>query len=183
MTAAAAPEAWRGVDTAASNWLLGLAVPEAVSRAARSAVLAGDRSASLRALATGPLSMTEDVFLSLVFAAYRERAGQLPLRAEAIDTAFASLLARMLSGAITPEAAATKLWSLADRQSEAQDRDYLDEFRGMAMALDLYEDPNCEFELDLDEWRAEMLALARSAVAGIPLEEHHERQARAGVSG
>ncbi len=108
-----------------------------------------------------------------MFAAYREL--ELPLRDEAIDRSFEDLLRRTATAAVTPEAASVSLWSLADAQYNAFDREYLEAFKNLAISLTLFEDPDCDLDLELDEWRAEMLALARAALDGISLDQHDER--------
>jgi hypothetical protein len=176
----AAAEGWRQFDGAVANWLLGLAKEDEVVRAAVVALVAGTDSPSL--LAVGAILHRGDRagLLALVFATYVERGLEFPLRDDAIDRALADLLRSMLAGAVTPEDASAKFWSLADKQCEEPDREYLDAFKSLAISLTLFEDPDCDFDLDLEEWRAEMLSLARAGVDGISLEQHGQQQHQTG---
>jgi hypothetical protein len=175
-----APEGWRQFDAAVANWLLGLAKEDEVASAALVALVAGADSPSL--LAVGAILHGGDRagLLALVFATYVERGLEFPLRDDAIDRSLADLLRSMLAGAVTPEDASAKFWNLADKQYEEPDREYLDAFKSLAISLTLFEDQDCDFALDLVEWRAEMLSLARAAVDGISLEEHDQRQHQTG---
>jgi hypothetical protein len=94
---------------------------------------------------------------------------------------------QLLAGSVTPEDAAVQLWSLADAHYDRREFEKLTEFRELAISLSLAEDPDCEFELDLDQWRADVLALAYEALAawgrdgdGPRFHARGERQPRAG---
>ncbi len=67
--------------------------------------------------------------------------------------------ARMVEGSISPEDASVELWRLADQNRERVNEP-LQVFREYAISLHLFEDPACEFELDLEQWRRQMLELA-----------------------
>jgi hypothetical protein len=155
--------AWRVFDVAASDWLLGLINDEQIVAAAMGALATGCNSPSLLGIAA-LRAPDQGAVLSGVFGTCQERDIEFPLSHDAIKRSGDDVLARMLEGSISPRDASIKLWSLADR-----DRDgcfpKLQEFRNLAISLDLAEEPDCDFELDLDEWRLEMLTLARETVS------------------
>lgn len=154
-------EAWGRFHITTANWLLRVAKDDELIQAAGEALAAGCRSESLTRLLRVP--QTPDPVSeaqAAVFETYTERNLEFPLRQDALKCA-TDILRRILAGSLSPEAAAVRLWSLADRRSDTARTDELDELRALAISLDLYEDPNCESELDLNQWREEMLALAR----------------------
>jgi hypothetical protein len=157
-------DGWREFDAACSDWLLGLLSDQQVPRAAATAVAVGCNSPSLSALAKLRHPDPSSV-LPLVFGTCSERGVDFPLKNDAIKSSVDHVLARMVTGAVSPEDASVKLWSLADLDHDFCFDDDLHDFRGLAITLDIAEDPDCEFDLDRAEWRAEMLALAHAVLA------------------
>jgi len=151
--------AWRLFDAAAADWLLGLIGAEDLVGAAVGALAVGCDSRWLASIA-GLREEDRDVILSGLFGAFRERGIEFPLRDDALKLSAETPLALMVAGAISEEEASVKLWSVADRD---QDRSFpeLQELRELAISLSLHEDPDCEFDLDLSEWRSAMLSHAR----------------------
>jgi hypothetical protein len=150
---------WERFDVASAEWLLGLMSDQQLALAAAAALVAGCKSSSLSALA-GLRYPDQVTALPLVFGTCAERGVEFPLRGDAITRAVDDLLARLIAGSISPEDASVKLWSLADLDYDLSSFDDLHEFRELAITLSIAEDPDCELDLDLDEWRTKMLALA-----------------------
>jgi hypothetical protein len=83
---------------------------------------------------------------------------------------YEEVLKAMLDGRITPEDASVVLWSIADYHDARGgftgcDPD-LEELRGLAISLHLHEEPDCDSELNLTEWREQMLECARAVIEG-----------------
>ena len=157
-------QAWRAFDAAAADWLLGVIGDESLVEAAIAALASGCDSSSLAQLAS-VRGHDQGKILTAVFGAFKERNLEFPLSEDAVNLSLRDVLVRMLAESITPEEASVKLWRLAVKDQGPCPNDWLPEFKDLAISLNLYEDPHCDFELDVDQWREEMLALAREALA------------------
>lgn len=80
------------------------------------------------------------------------------------DPELKELLAAMVAGVVSPESASVALWSSADHYGERRPG-WLCEFRELAINLHLHEEPDCEFRLEVVEWRSRMLELAQDALS------------------
>jgi hypothetical protein len=156
--------AWQLFDATAADWLLGVSGDAQLVREAGRALAAGCESPSLQTLAAlrGP---DADVELTSIYGACRERDVEFPLKADAIWISVRHLLSRMVQGSVSPRQASVKLWTLADRD-EDQLLPELQNFKHLAISMDLAEDPYCDFELDMHQWTSEMLSLADQVLSG-----------------
>ena len=155
--------AWRLFDSAAADWLLGLIGPVDLIGCAVAALAVGCDSRGLASIA----ALREDdrgAILTGLYGAFDERGIEFPLKDDALKLSADGVLARMVSGAISAEQASVRLWSVADRDADGALPE-LQELRDRAISLSLHDDPDCGFDLDVDDWRSEMLAFARAIVA------------------
>jgi len=150
--------AWRLFDSVAADWLLGLVGAEELVGCAVAALAVGCDSRSLASIAT----LREDdrgAILTGLFGAFTERGIEVPLKDDALKLSADAVLALMVSGAISAQQASARLWSVADRDADGSFPE-LQELRELAISQSLHDDPDCEFDLDVNEWRTTMLTLA-----------------------
>lgn len=155
--------AWERFDAKVADWLLGLRCDEQMPVVAAAALNSGCESPSLSNLA-GLRRPDQTAIHALVGDIYRERDMTLPLRSDAISRSARDTLSAMLAGHLPLEQAADRLRRLAERSRDDPMEEDLLEFRELAITLDVAADPECDFEVDIDEWSAQMLSLARGVL-------------------
>jgi len=151
--------AWRIFDSAAADGLLGLIGAEELVGCAVAALAVGCDSRWLASISV----LREDdrgAILTGLFGAFGERGIEFPLKDDALKLSGDAVLARMASGGISPEQASARLWSFADRDADESFPELL-HLREPAISLSLHDDPDCDFDVDVNEWRANMLTFVR----------------------
>jgi hypothetical protein len=154
---------WWLFDLGTAEWLLGVIKDQDLVACALAALAVGCDSSGLASIAV-LREHDRGAILAGIYAAGEERGVEFPLSEEAVKRSYEGVLILMVEGSITPEEASIKLWTLADKDPRDGFDERLSEFKGLAIELDLHEAPECDFDLDLDEWRGRMLDLARDTL-------------------